>query len=88
MVILSFDPFADIDTQTPISISYIQQPGIRGNEILSGFVTTDETYHELTKDGTLQYNKLHSGFMAVGQDEHTMAIHFSWCDVYMLLKKI
>ena len=67
-----------VQNDTPVNISYIQQPGIRSDFIPSGIVTTFATYDDLKNCIGGNYrpqSKFYSGFMVVGQEDQTMAIH-------------
>ena len=67
------------DCTTPnqtISPSYVLQPenSIRSKDVPSGIFTTNTSCNDLKNDKVVS-NRLHSGFIAVGQDAKTMAIH-------------
>ena len=67
-----------VQNDTPVNISYIQQPGIRSDVIPSGIVTTFATHDDLKNCTGSVYrpqSKFYSGFMVVGQEDQTMAIH-------------
>ena len=58
------------------SPSYVLQPenSIHSKDVPSGIFTTNTSCNDLKNDAVVS-NRLHSGFIAVGQDAETMAIH-------------